>query len=261
MTVNTDAVFFIGDTHKTCEDYALAGDWNGIPYLIVSDGCSSSEMTDVGSRILAHAAKANLIPFFSLGYEAYGKAVIQDADNICRRLGLDTCVLDATLIVCFQSENGYKVYMYGDGCVMTCSTQGNCIDIIEFASGAPFYLSYWLDKQRLQGYTNKFNDLMKWIDESGNVTEFGFNAQIVIEIPEDGLESIVLGTDGLQSFYPKPGVMGAPKPLANFGELMAFKNKNGDFMHRRASRWIAALKKQGIYHGDDIGMAALTITE
>ena len=56
---NLDWYFTIAKQHVVCEDYALTG-WEPVPYTIVCDGCSSSEHTDVGARVLAWSAKKAL---------------------------------------------------------------------------------------------------------------------------------------------------------------------------------------------------------
>ena len=52
-----DSAFQIGKTHDVCEDFALTGTFedekNTARYVIVSDGCSSSQNTDLGSRLLS----------------------------------------------------------------------------------------------------------------------------------------------------------------------------------------------------------------
>ena len=64
-----DSAFQIGKTHDICEDFALTGTKNSIvPYTIVSDGCSSSPLTDVGSRILSFAAIVRLLAFLPLAF-------------------------------------------------------------------------------------------------------------------------------------------------------------------------------------------------
>src|SRR5215203_2249321 len=50
--MNTDCFFNIGATHSVCQDYVVAS-----PYLILSDGCSSSPDTDIGARLLVKAAE------------------------------------------------------------------------------------------------------------------------------------------------------------------------------------------------------------
>jgi hypothetical protein len=47
---NLDYYCAIGRQHTACEDYAIAGT-SPIPHLIVCDGCSTSQMTDIGARV------------------------------------------------------------------------------------------------------------------------------------------------------------------------------------------------------------------
>ena len=53
--MNANCAINIGSTHALCQDYALAR--NDGPYVILSDGCSSSPDTDVGSRLLVKASE------------------------------------------------------------------------------------------------------------------------------------------------------------------------------------------------------------
>ena len=59
MTIHIDHLLKKGKTHKICEDYIISG-YNPAPYIILSDGCSSSKNTDVGARVLCHVAKQYL---------------------------------------------------------------------------------------------------------------------------------------------------------------------------------------------------------
>lgn len=60
--MNSDCYFEIGHSHTICQDYALTGKINDVlSYAIISDGCSSSPLVDVGARLLAHSAKEYLI--------------------------------------------------------------------------------------------------------------------------------------------------------------------------------------------------------
>ena len=66
--MNADSVFNIGATHAVCQDYVIArsgettfGSPNAGPYIILSDGCSSSPDTDMGARLLVKAMDQTLI--------------------------------------------------------------------------------------------------------------------------------------------------------------------------------------------------------
>ncbi len=63
--INIDTFLKIGDQHKICEDYIIQGT-DQVPLLILSDGCSSSDNTEMGARILCYLAKQYL--FYRAGY-------------------------------------------------------------------------------------------------------------------------------------------------------------------------------------------------
>ena len=53
--VYSDSYFKIGKTHLICQDYALHSEG----HISLSDGCSSSPNTDIGSRLLCLINKNN----------------------------------------------------------------------------------------------------------------------------------------------------------------------------------------------------------
>ena len=63
--INVDHYMTIGSSHQVCEDYIISGT-EPFPYIILSDGCSSSKDTDIGARILAQCAKNYLTTFHNL---------------------------------------------------------------------------------------------------------------------------------------------------------------------------------------------------
>jgi hypothetical protein len=54
--MNANHYFSIGKDHAICQDYAISKLINNGGCAILSDGCSSSPSTDIGSRLLAMAA-------------------------------------------------------------------------------------------------------------------------------------------------------------------------------------------------------------
>ena len=53
-----DSHFVKGSSHLVCQDYSSSGfTFNGIPYIIISDGCSTAKDSDVGARLLVRATE------------------------------------------------------------------------------------------------------------------------------------------------------------------------------------------------------------
>jgi len=137
-----------GASHTICEDYILSG-MLPRPYIIISDGCSSSDNTETGARILSHLAKQYL------NYRAdylddiekneMGNWIAHNAEMVARQLGLPTSCLDATLIVAIKEEFQIRVIFFGDGFVYGISRDlkmDTLLDEIKYTNNAPYYLSY-----------------------------------------------------------------------------------------------------------------------
>lgn len=265
MKIQTDSLFLIGKSHKVCQDYALNGSTpTGLHYIIVSDGCSSSKDTDIGARILAMTAKG-LIDFAHMGYEAFGSMVIRRANDVRVSFGLDVSCLDATLLVVVVDEKTGKMYtnVYGDGYLIKTIKDSGDVFMCEwkFQSGAPFYLSYWLH-ERYNNYKNQYGSEALVIKSFSNGVEYlslelGYQEQIV-HPDEMNFSSLILSSDGLDSFT---GCVRCYKAVEMHRPFIEFKNTNGEFLKRRMGKECESLAKSFIYHQDDLGMAALIITE
>jgi hypothetical protein len=156
--MNTDTFIEIGKQHKICEDYIISG-VKPVPFIILSDGCSSSKNTEMGARILCYLAKQYLDyrknKLYNLNYKKMGNWIIHNAEMSARQLGLDTTSLDATLIVSFLIEDMLSIYIYGDGCIVLRNDMDTVIKTIEFSDNAPYYLSYLVDDYRFGLYRER----------------------------------------------------------------------------------------------------------
>jgi len=297
MNSNIDTFLKIGDSHKVCEDYVLCGELSdGKKYLIVSDGCSGSENTEMGSRILAHTAKKFIIDHFKyknpFPKQSYmGTSIIHMSKLTADMLYLDTECLDATLIIgIFDPErNWFLVFMYGDGVIVT-RNEDDQIKIIEneFSSvdgkinNAPYYLSYQLDARRMGLYhamrmeqiirTRVFRPDGQEKQEYGQMHQIADDAQqyaydflspIILDRSTDKYKTILLCSDGFSSFIqPGDNGMEPSNPLITAQEFTAFKNIRGQFLKRRVKRALRDLEQNyGSSHYDDLSVAGITFFE
>ena len=278
----TDRIFTIGRDHKVCQDYAYSGGYNGVPYIIVSDGCSASKDSDVGARLVAHSFRAGLFETIRRFISPFGgqfqkpidevfdylyKNILTHMQRSVENLQLDYSVLDATLIACFIVDDNLYECIYGDGCIIKKFRDGN-IEATSFSydTNAPYYLSYQLDDKRNEQYKKEFgNGLIKSttyksnnvVDIKINTIENFFNIRVYNNIGKD-LEMIMIGSDGLCSFMNETGNI----PFQNiYPEIINIKNYNGVFLQRKMNFFNKENEKKGIYHYDDVSLNVLRIIE
>jgi hypothetical protein len=262
MNIEQDSIFLIGKGHPVCQDYALSGvTGDGTPYIIVSDGCSGSAHSDVGARLLAHAAVQTLPELFLLyesllnRYNSFGLDSILRVQDALVHLPIEITCLDATLLVAAVIEDQVVVFVYGDGVVMMEKTDGTreIIDI-SFTHNAPYYLSYLLDLDRRMTYLAQSSEAKLISRHSASVAyEENVTAAQFFTWPLSEVKTLVLSTDGATSFNDKD-----VNQVAN--EVLALKTTKGEFLTRRVRRFVGDWAKQGISHYDDLGMAAFSFT-
>jgi len=256
--MGTDNFLEIGSKHKICEDYTLIGD----KYIIVSDGCSTSPMTDVGARILTISAATAIKRFLKQSmipdYEQFAMTTLHTARGHINAMGLPEECLNATLLITFRIFDSYYTYVYGDGHVCIEYKSGKKVHW-EYVYGkeddpdsnAPFYLNYWFEPEK---YIEQFGTDNLTVKSNGEKMNFPDNKGSLIYHDS---KVITLATDGVESFL----IPGQDKldAVTAMNEFCSYKNYKGEFVQRRCK---AALKKFGrtwenISHYDDIAVAAI----
>ncbi len=252
MNYQHDNIFLIGKTHKICQDYA----YSDSSCLIITDGCSGSPNSDIGARILAQCAKTTLQEFTRMDYRQFGYSVITKARVISDAMRLNKECLDATLIVAFPEEDYIRIFMYGDGVIINNQfTPSENLELkrVVFASGAPYYLSYWIDKERLKGYHKEFNGPL-FIKDSLSVMEANYDYETSFTY---FTTRITIASDGLTSFFsPSMGIKIAEPDIVI--SMTSFKTLKGEFLKRRVLKVVQDYAKRNIYHMDDIALASYT---
>jgi len=268
----SDSIYRIGSTHSVCEDYALSGVYDKkAAWAIVSDGCSSSQNTDIGSRILSQLGKkyiesaceqtdcryTNLLDGVDTRY-----FLMEGAKKMCLALGLPLFSLDATLLSVAANKDKYKVVCWGDGVVITKFSDGMC-HIIELESfdSYPSYLSYFLHDKNDLGISKV--EQMRNMGMHTEVRFFTMNQDKVVHFERSYIlpflepyvsdvevmdtECVLLCSDGIQSFFDtEKNDFNNPTTPVNFmevvKELVDFKGFKGEFVARRCNKMLKKLR-------------------
>ena len=279
MTIHINSFFAVGQTHNICQDYAAAnmsdifadeeqpklGELSSEPTLstlAISDGCSSSPDTDIGSRLLVR----HCLEVFKFGIMSDAD-VIQSAFETNKRLGLPTTALDATLMVAQLDSfiDLATVNIWGDGVVWLKYKDGTTQTIdIEFPDNTPAYLSYILSPTRMRSYRENHGvrKITQTTDGSAPVIRFE-NTQEAYgwkkEFCLSSVESMMIFSDGIKSFRRKVNGAYQDVPLAEvLKEVTAIKNHNGEFIVRRMKKFLHDFcVKNNWIHEDDVSVAAM----
>lgn len=274
--MHADAFFAIGSSHLVCQDYARAGavareNGAAVPYAIVADGCSSSPDTDFGARLLTAAAVRCLgdREHFDPAWTIREAARAADA-SVGRQC------LDATLLVAYPVPGGgVRVRVCGDG-VVVARRRGGRVAVWEigFATGAPGYLSYLLDEQRLARYLRQGHGerlVTAWEDgavvaERRSAARRGPDGRPAgfawgVDFGPGEVDLVLLATDGVHSFRRSGDLGPEGVPIAEIvGHLTAFRTLAGAFLARRCRSFLTRFcSDNGWCHHDDFGAAAICL--
>lgn len=260
--MNTDAFFTTGKQHNVCQDYALASR----DVVVLSDGCSSSPHTDVGARLLCrmvlqHGSAEGLVR----------------AQALLEPLGLPPESLDATLLMARwdPSTRSVQVSVHGDGLVVARRRDGTHLVIdTSYPSGAPLYPSYDVDLARRDRYALEFGTTRRTTTYD-NGTQVETEAEVLgegggsttvttYEFYADMFDLVILLSDGAHTFRRPLGMSGATEavPLSTvIGEVLAIKGFVGEFVTRRAKKFLKNAIAKGWHHDDDFSVAAIYLGE
>lgn len=258
--MNIDTFLEIGGQHKVCEDYIVSGN-DPVPYIILSDGCSTSDNTEMGARILSLLAKQylkyNANELRNIDYWKLGSWVIHNAEQTARNLGLSRACLTATLIVAYYLDGNLRIMMYGDGSFITVSNMGSVeITSIDYESNAPYYLVYLIDQFRHGLYERRspMKTTKTIYSDSSTINEqVAYDQPSVFNINMSLNQIVMPMSDGIDSFLHGKERISAEKIIPSF---VNFKNTKGEFLKRRLNKQMKSFAKSGIHHFDDLSVGA-----
>jgi hypothetical protein len=273
--MNADSAFRMGSTHAVCQDYAVAGacasgaDAPCRPYVILSDGCSSSPDTDTGARLLVRAAARLLRE--SGGPSADGLAGLHAeaarlALSWAELFGLRPQAVDATLLTAHLCGEELVVGCSGDG-VVCFQTADGALDayVVSYPAGYPVYPTYAHQPARLRtladaGRARKEVTRLRAasIEERlrpARVSDGGGLTEVFVVSAADYKFAALL-SDGVQSFLHAGRAEAIPLESV-LPELVSFKNTRGAFVGRRLKGFLKDCQQKGWRHGDDLSLAAL----
>ena len=293
---HSDAFFRMGRTHTICQDYTRAGVVGpyplydeieaGAPFAVLCDGCSSSEHTDIGARILVSATSARLAsgqPFDLDGLPH--KSVLHLAQKAVEAIGLKASCLDATLLIAERQRNYVRATVIGDGAAVVLRRNGDAeLHVIEHPHNAPFYPSYRLDLARHGAYLSAYPVATRhrvlvrpaggtWrLEHEGDLTPpqnplHCWPKWPEIIVPRWSCQMVMLLSDGAASFLKTVDTgtskIQEPVPLVDVvSELLNIKSFTGPFLQRRCQafldRFCVANRWQ---HADDFSAAAIYMPE
>jgi hypothetical protein len=287
--MNADVAIEVGNSHKLCEDYGRAALFPcandvKLPYVIISDGCSDpkSPDTDFGARLLVKAAEN----FLLVDGNHFATNAIAAASAQAQGIGLHKNSLDCTLLVATSTLQGVaKVMCWGDGAIVARRRDGSMRVIeIQFPSGAPYYLNYELDRNRLSAFYEMevppdqktglpgMKGLMKLvkgyeIDAQGNTTlaetTSSGDPETFRDFKKEEYQFVGIMTDGVESFYSinDKGIH-VPVPLTDVvKEVMRYgPATGGEFVQRRFNKFSKEFcEKNGWYHYDDFTIGVINL--
>lgn len=261
----------IGNSHIINQDYASVGSFKYLDkdfsFAIVSDGCSSSENSEIGSMVLTNVTK-KLLKSGLLSYDLLKTNIPEHARLVLENLGIsDFSVLDATLIILLinETDNRFTVYFYGDGFLKIQYLDQTVIKGLEYSKNSPNYISYNLTPDRLSTYNN--------YEQSLTVSTYNINInneytsskevkkstdQVMFQYSLEGVKTISIMTDGVESL--KDVNTSESEDTVNVIESITdFKNFNGNFLVRRYNAFKRTVLKTSIVHQDDLTIATAYI--
>lgn len=295
--MKADSYFEIGSTHLVCQDYAITYASDDIAYAIISDGCTSSPNTDIGSRIISIVAKdvLNYLMqrqrfetikdkkwFMNNFVLTFKELVIKKCLEVKGSLNLDINSFDATLLVAIVYP-GYRPLLvgWGDGNYIIKYKDGRIRTItISYDKNMPYYLSYRMSYEKDTLYKKELTDsgqghVIEVItnEESKNYHHAPWEYNFVRYLDDisnndgsiAGVSQIIVSSDGLQSYQYDPKSEEFLKNDKNFDlsevypKVIDYKNIVGEFVVRRMKSLEKEHRLNHIIHTDDVSCATIAM--
>ena len=275
--MQADSIFVKGYSHPVCQDYAKHGCTDdGVHYAIISDGCSSSENTDIGARVLTLEAERII---HILGVNAIAEPprklcnyIVENALEAIHKYKLSVHCLDATLGIVMMIKNIKAIaILYGDGGIFVKNKViPSDVFNVEFKDNYPMYPVYIKNKNLLLPETNEkvlticdLNSSEVRVtrnyssEESINHPYFDIiRTQDKDDVVDDYNEMEFIGvfSDGVCSFQKNTQSVSSVEVVKN---LTSYKQFKGSFAQRRVNAFLKECKKNETDHYDDLSIGVI----
>ena len=245
--LHVDAHFARGRSHPVCQDYAAVGP--GI--AVVCDGCSGAPDSDVGARLLAHAALRAAPDALADG------TWLRPSETARCALGLEAVALDATCIVARATDQAIVVTMFGDGVVAARRLDGTLTVIeVSFPQSAPPYPSYALSDARQHAYDSSGLGTPTLHTTNRAPAAVPLGSGLSWSFPRAQWKSVLVGSDGLGAFRQLDQTLAPATEVVP--ALFRYPSPRGAFVTRRLRKYLAKeAPSRGLHPEDDVAVAAL----
>ncbi len=282
--MNTDCAFYIGTTHEVCQDYALAGE----KHIVVSDGCSGSKYSDIGSRILSIIAM-NKMPKVHGNLSNFNpQECVWSALPLVKMIDMSQECLDATLLgaTFYPGMDELFAMCHGDGTIAIRTQEEETIILdCAYTDSYPFYMNYLCDiPSRFINWKDNYNNreiTQTVIGADGNIvsssvidascrlfsnlgmielTDYSFS--LAVCDAKNLIKYVAIMSDGVHSFYEtvetETNRYNQSVPYLDvLKELLSFKNFNKAFVQRRMNKFRKDCVKKNWGNADDLSLAVI----
>lgn len=250
----------MGKSHVHNDDFAICAEFNNIHVGVVCDGCSKSNFSQIGSRMIAvHLLKQIKIRLFrGTGMQTLLlniPQIIEQTFTILENMSLEIVLgneyLDATIMISISDGNMIHWFVIGDGVVAGKKIDDTVfVQSYEYPQAYPHYYSYNLNQDRhkaalpfFEGFQDRFiliqneiaqEDIAK-LDVS-NYIQHGYQSCAAVK-------TFFMATDGALSFGREPWYIAKT--------MLELKGTAGVFAERRARFIVTEETKAGFPNQDD----------
>lgn len=241
---------------------------------VVSDGCSTGERTDIGSRIIALTTAKAVKGHCEIGTQFTPQQIaLLRRDGIRQasfNLGLSFRDLLATCVYAYISPEGGLIHVEGDGVFALKYTNGDItLYRYDWAENKPFYPVYHDGKQAFIAEFGGDLNLPRLTKKGGRYSNGVFtpfaDEEITLGTGVQGVTELIPGLDGDLEFVAiftdgVTQVENIPWHEAVY-QLLGFKTSEGEFAIRRMNRMVSDSRKVGKGPVDDISFAVIKINQ
>lgn len=283
--MSCDSFYGIGNKHQVCQDYALHGNLGNMEYVIVADGCSSAEYSEIGAQILCHAARYQIALCYQTGQfiecsldtlsSVLGNSILKRIQEVRMSYPISQKALEATLFIAVHAPPKTFVFGWGDGVIIERyrdrdGMESQVICDIDFSGNAPFYLVYDQENYKKNLQEKGYDEPLTYFSyHYKNLSEKEGFASAKKERFSDGkpyqwlgrgnLFSITICSDGVKSFL---DINKEPIELMTIiPEIVDYKSIDGEFVKKRMFFLKRKVQKNNWSHSDDISCGTIFIDQ